>query len=182
MKKITVIMGGPGSGKGSVAHGLCEKENFTCIETGALLRSLPEDSRAAKLIASGSLVPDSELFGLVEEKINESNNVLLDGFPRTLPQAKWLIEKYSNEFSIRIVYLDIPEEVMKQRIKNRFEHGSDRADDNNNSVILHRLDTFQEITMPAISWLREKDEIKFFYIDGTPDINGVMGQVIKVLF
>jgi len=175
-------MGGPGSGKGTVAQKLCETSIFNCIETGALFRSLSPNSEIAKLIAKGSLVPDSELFKLIESRINENENNLLDGFPRTLPQAKWLINNYSSNFSIKIIYLDIPEEIMKQRIMNRLNNSNIRTDDNDKSVIRYRLDTFQEITIPAVNWLRENDVIKFFYIDGTPDINNVMQQVSNALY
>jgi adenylate kinase len=108
MKEIIVLMGGPGSGKGTVAEKLCEEKEFNCIETGALFRSLSPDSKIAKLIAKGSLAPDSELLKLIETRITESENTLLDGFPRTLPQAKWLINNYSSNYSIKIIYLDIP--------------------------------------------------------------------------
>ena len=181
MKEIIVLMGGPGSGKGTVAEKICDYIKVNKIETGALFRSLPADSEISKIISTGALVPDTELFKLIESKIYKTQDILLDGFPRTLPQAKWLIENYCNDFSIKIIYLDIPEEIMKQRIKNRLNNGSTRSDDNNDSVILKRLDNFQEITIPAINWLHENEKIKFFYIDATPDKENVIKQVYRIL-
>lgn len=181
MKEIIVLMGGPGSGKGTVAEKICDYKKINKIETGALFRSLPPYSEISKIISTGALVPDTELFKLIESKISVSEDTLLDGFPRTLPQAKWLINNYSNDFAISIIYLDIPEEVMKQRIKNRLNNGSTRADDNCDKVILKRLDTFHEITIPAINWLHENEIVKFFYIDAKPAIEDVISQVYKIL-
>ena len=182
MKNIIVLIGGPGSGKGTVAEKLCKINNFNCIETGALFRSLPPDSKISKLIADGNFAPDSELFKLIKTNINNSKDIILDGFPRTLPQAKWLVENYHEKFEIKIIYLDIPEKIMKERIKNRLSHGSERADDRDDSIIMQRLDNFHEITMPAIKWLRDHhDSIKFFYIDGRPDIDTVMENILRIL-
>jgi adenylate kinase len=176
-------MGGPGSGKGTAVKRLCEATGLKCIETGAIFRALPAESEIARLIAAGAFVPDSELFKLMESNLNISQDIFLDGFPRTLPQAEWLAEKYASNSSIRVFYLNVPDAVMKQRIENRLREnsGAGRADDRDDSVIARRIDIFQRLTMPAIDWMRANPSLKFFDIDAVPPIEDVMRQIMSVL-
>lgn len=167
MKEVIILMGGQGVGKGTFSKMLRDGHDFNYIETGALFRSLPADSEIAKLIATGTLVPDSELFKLIESKINNSKDILIDGFPRTLAQAQWFVEKYAQTFAIKVIYLDVPEEIMMQRIQKRITEGGGRADDADTVAVRHRLDVFWDITMPAIEWLRTANGIKFSDVDVT---------------
>ena len=94
MKDMIVLMGGQGVGKGTFSKMLRARHDYNYIETGAMFRCLPADSAIAKLIAAGNLVPDTELFKLVASKITNTKDLLVDGFPRTLPQAQWLVKNY----------------------------------------------------------------------------------------
>lgn len=164
---MIILMGGQGVGKGTFSKMLRECRDLDYIETGAMLRALPADSEIAKIIARGELVPDSQLLKLVESKITGDRDLLIDGFPRTLPQAQWLVEKFADKFNMRVVYLNVPEEVMVARIQKRMAEGGGRADDADAAAVRRRLDTFWKITMPAIDWLRTASGIRFCDVDVT---------------
>lgn len=159
-----VFMGGAGSGKGTFAHLLMKKRNFNYVEAGALLREIPSDSVIGQKVLHGELLNDDEMFPIISKNIGENAGIILDGFPRTLGQAKWLIENYSDKFDIKIIFLDITEEKMIAHIKNRIKEGGNRADDNDENAVHKRIESFKNITMPAANWLKNEPSIKFYDI------------------
>ena len=161
---MIVFMGGQGSGKGTFAHLLIQKQKFNYVEAGAILRALPADSALRKKIMSGELAKDEELFPIISEYITGNTDIILDGFPRTIGQAKWLIENFANKFDIKVVFLDITEEKMIAHIKNRIKEGGNRADDADKNAVHKRIESFKTITMPAINWLKNEPSVKFYDI------------------
>lgn len=180
-KDIIVLMGGQGVGKGTFAKLLMQGHDFNHIETGALFRAMPADSEIGRLIARGELVPDAELFKLIASKITNDTDIILDGFPRTMPQAKWLIHNYADKYNIHVLYLDVPEEVMIARIEKRNREGGNRGDDADMAVVRRRLDTFWHVTIPAIEWLRTAPGIKFSDIDVTGPVEENMKRITAAL-
>ena len=178
---MIVMMGGQGAGKGSLATIMKSEPEYTHIESGALFRALPTDSEIAKIIARGELVPDSELFKLMASQITDDNDIILDGFPRTLPQAQWLVEQYADKFNIHVLYLNLSEELMLFRINKRINEGGGRADDADTAAVRRRLDTFWKITVPAIEWLKTAPGIKFSNIDASQTLDGNMEQIHAAL-
>lgn len=167
-KEIIILMGAPGAGKGTFAKALRAAREFNYIETGAMFRSLPSDSDIAKLIAAGTLVPDEKLFGLIESKINNDKDILIDGFPRTMPQAQWFAENYASDFNVKVIYLNVPEEIILKRLHKRLHvDGSGRADDADATIVRKRLDTFSNVTMPTVEWLKNANKITFVDFDAT---------------
>ena len=155
-------MGGQGVGKGTFARMLCEKHDFKHIETGALLRSAAEtDADIAAIITRGDLVPNENLLKIVAAAINTDKDIILDGFPRTLEQAKWLVNSFADKFNIHVIYLEVPKEIMIQRIQKRIREGGGRADDASITAINHRLDIFWNTTLPVIEWLSTVPNIKY---------------------
>ena len=180
--KMILMMGGQGVGKGTFARKLMERGKYEYVETGAMLRGLPPESKIANIIARGELVPDSDLFELLATHFDTDSDMILDGFPRTLGQAKWIVENYSARFDIRVIYLDVPESVMLLRIEKRIREGGNRADDADAAVVRRRLDNFWRITMPAIEWLRGAPGIKFSDIDVTdPDADKNFVKILAAL-
>lgn len=172
--KMILMMGGQGVGKGTHARRLVARDGYGYVETGAILRGLPPESIVAQIMARGELVPDADLFELVANAIDGVGDIILDGFPRTLPQAQWLVKNYAEKFDIRVVYMDVPESIMLARIEKRIREGGGRADDADANVVRRRLDSFWRITMPAIDWLRTAPGVKFADVDVTddnPDVN-----------
>lgn len=177
MQKIIILIGGPGCGKGTCAKHLRNTRDFSYIEMGAIFRGLPPESDAVKIMARGELVSDEIVFDMIKSRIEPGVDILMDGFPRTLPQSKWLIENYSDKFDIRVLYISIPENIMAQRIQKRLATGSGRIDDGNADIITARINAFNTASMPAIEWMRANPNIKFYEIDGTPEINVVLSSV-----
>lgn len=172
-------MGGQGVGKGTFSHMLADKYGFRHVETGAMLRSAPADSDIAKTIARGELVPDEMLFDMIASQIG-NGDVILDGFPRTIGQAKWLIQNFAGKLDICVIFLDITEEKMMAHIKKRIKEGGNRADDINEDAVRKRITAFKTTTMPAIQWLSGLDNIKFFDIVlQSDDIETNFNYIIK---
>lgn len=164
---MIVFMGGQGVGKGTFARMLMDQGKYRYVEAGAILRSAPADSEIAKTISRGELVTDELLFGIIGDAINLDleNDMILDGFPRTMGQAKWLVDTYADKFDVRVIYLNVPESIMVERIEKRIREGGGRADDADSAAVRRRLDNFWKTTVPAIEWLRTVPQIKFFDLD-----------------
>lgn len=169
MKNILIIIGGPGSGKGTIAESLMHSHKFNYIETGALFRSLSNNSDIAKIMARGGLIPDEKIFPVITENIVSDKDILFDGFPRNIAQAKWLVNKFQN--NINAVYLELSKNIMIERIHKRLSNGSCRIDDAKNEIISKRLNAFKNETLPAIEFLSTEPNINFLKVDGakTPD-------------
>ena len=180
-KDVIILMGGQGVGKGTFAQMLRNSHEYNYIETGALFRALPADSDIAKLIAAGILVPDERLFELVASKLSDTDDSLIDGFPRTLAQAQWFIENYANKYNVHIVHLNVPEEIMLARIQKRLNEGGGRADDTDAAAVRRRLDTFWNKTMPAIEWMKVCSNINFADIDVTSTVDENFARIQEAL-
>lgn len=164
-------MGGQGVGKGTFARMLREHHKYNYIETGKMLRDAAATNKAiAETMARGELLPFETLVKLVSDNIVKDQDVLLDGFPRTLEQAKWLMDNYAGKFDIHVLYLDVPEEIMVKRIQKRIREGGGRADDADASAVRKRLGTFWKTTKPAIDWLSTVSSIKFSDVDVRGDL------------
>lgn len=162
MNKLILMMGGQGSGKGTLSKKFLEEnKNYKYVETGAMLRSLPDSHPLKAIMARGEFVPDEELQNLLLKQIIPTNDTVLDGFPRQLSQAKWLVDTFANKFDMIAVYLNIPRDLMEKRIKQRIAEGGGRADDADAAVVKRRLDSFFVKTMPAIQWLSINPDVKF---------------------
>ncbi len=180
-KEIIVMMGGQGVGKGTFSKMLRAQSDYNYIETGATLRALPPESEIAQIIARGELVSDKELFNLMQDTITDEKDIIMDGFPRTTAQAQWLVEHFADKFNIHILYLDVPEEIMLERINKRINGGAGRADDADMAAVRRRLDTFWHTTVPAIEWLRTADGIKFSDVDVCGAVDDNFANIMTAL-
>ena len=125
-----VFMGGQGSGKGTFANLMLKQHNYNYIETGAILRDMPADCDICKKMRCGELISDEDLYPIISEHINENaQDIIMDGFPRTPAQAKWLIDNYADKFDIKVIFLNITEQRMLEHIKKRINEGGNRKDD-----------------------------------------------------
>lgn len=165
MRNILIIIGGPGSGKGTLAELLMNHHKFNYVETGAIFRCLSPDSEIAKIMECGGLIPDTCIFPLIFEHTSDKSDILFDGFPRNVTQAKWLIDNFSDRISV--VYLQLSKDIMVERIHKRLSDGSNRADDAKNEIINRRLLAFENETLPAVEFLRNSPRINFLEIDGS---------------
>ena len=126
---IIIMLGAPGTGKGTVASILSEKLNIPQVSTGDIFRkNIAEQTELGKLadsyISKGNLVPDDVTIGLIENRMEEAdvqNGIILDGFPRTIKQAEELdkiLEKENKKVDM-VINLTTPKEEIIERIVNR---------------------------------------------------------------
>ena len=159
--KYYIIFGPPGAGKGTHGVVLAEELNLRHISTGELLRAemaagTPLGNEASMLIANGNLVPDKVVEGMIKEAFENNSGIegfLLDGFPRTLAQAKDLdaILAERGEEVTAIIGLMVSEQTIRDRITKRAAIEG-RADDADDEIISNRIRTYHEQTEPIIEY------------------------------
>jgi adenylate kinase len=182
--KYYILFGPPGAGKGTQATAMVENYNLHHISTGALLRKEiaagSELGQLAKsLIEKGNLVPDEVVEKMIENEFNNVTGVdgfLLDGFPRTLPQAAALdkILLNRNEEVTGTVSIMIPDALIMERIKGRaLKEG--RADDASEDIINNRIVTYHNQTEPLIEYYTKAG--KYHEIDGVGSIDEVRDRI-----
>ena len=180
--EMLLFMGGQGSGKGTFAKLLLKQHDYNYIEMGAILRQLPETNELRKKIMTGELAKDEELFPIISDHIALDKDIILDGYPRTIGQAKWLIENYADKFNIKIAFLNISEETMMAHIQNRIKEGGNRADDADEAAVQKRIAAFKSTTMPAIDWLSTLENVKFYDIHlPSDDIDTNFAHIVKTI-
>ena len=178
--QMIVFMGGQGSGKGTFAKLLMKQHDYNYVEAGAILRAMPEDSDIKQKISRGELVGDNDLFPIISQHISTDKDIIMDGFPRTIGQAKWLIDNFADKFDIKIIFLNISEETMLAHIQNRIKEGGNRADDADTAAVQKRIATFKTTTMPAIQWLSTLRNVKFYDMHlPSDDIDTNFAHIIK---
>ena len=158
MTNIILFLGPPGAGKGTQASRLAEDNNLAHISTGDMLRGHVSNNTelgktAKSLLDEGKLVPDSLVIEMLIERLNADdckNGAILDGFPRTLAQAKSL-ETLNENFSIsKVIVFEAEQNELIKRILHRGET-SGRGDDTKESISV-RLDVYKEDTEPLIEY------------------------------
>lgn len=178
-----LLIGPQGSGKGTQARILTEKYGFYYFESGAYLRKIAENnSELRESLAQGNLVPDKEMTSYLTAFLDEKNlydNIIFDGFPRTLEQYKF----FKNWLSDKSVSLDLvidltisEKETLKRLLLRKRIEG--RGDDNP-EAIKKRLALFRGRTQPLISEL--KKETKVVEIDGERPIEIIASDIDKFI-
>lgn len=182
--KYYILFGPPGAGKGTQATAMVERYNLHHISTGALLRKeIAAETelglQAKALIEKGCLVPDEVVEGMIENEFKTVTGVdgfLLDGFPRTVPQAEALdaILAKTSEAVTSVVSIMIPDQMIMDRIKGRaLKEG--RADDADESIINNRIVTYHNQTEPLIDYYQAVG--KYNEIDGVGTIEEVQTRI-----
>lgn len=125
---ILILLGAPGSGKGTQAQVLCKRFSIPQISTGDMLRAAKKagtlDPKYLAIMDAGGLVPDEAVIGLIDRRIDEQDaagGFLLDGFPRTVPQAEALgalLERRNRKID-RVIQLDVPRSMIEERTIHR---------------------------------------------------------------
>jgi adenylate kinase len=180
--KIMVILGPPGSGKGTVSKKLSERNGLVHISTGELIRN-SDDKELKKLVSGGNFIPDRIMVRMLRKelgKVDFSNGVIIDGFPRNLKQVK-LLDSLLGKLGVglsHVLFLDLSEEKAKERIIKRAEK-ENRKDDKDPEVIAKRFKEYQEKTSPLVD--KYKKSRKLITIDASEGSEGVYNSVIKKL-
>lgn len=120
-----ILLGAPGAGKGTQAEKICDKYNIPAISTGNILRAALKNGtemglKAKEYMEAGQLVPDDVVIGIIKDRLKEKdceNGFILDGFPRTIPQAQALVD---NGIDIdKVVDIEVPDEIITARMSGR---------------------------------------------------------------
>jgi len=149
---MILLMGIAGSGKGTQGQLLAEQHGYHVIAMGDVVRAEMTDDQRARVM-KGDLLGDDEIIAMLDQalsKLTDLNHVILDGFPRTVPQAEWLREQVAaGHFQLDAAFhLVASREAVKARLLGRA-----RADDNE-AAIEKRFDEYEKSTAPIIDWLQ----------------------------
>jgi len=187
MGKNGVIFGPPGAGKGTQAVKIAELLKVPHISTGDMFRyHIKNGTELGKTAQSysnkGQLVPDDVTIAMVKERLSQkdvTNGFLLDGFPRSLPQAKALDAMLTDirktlDFVVNIAVSD--DEVVKRLTKRAAIEG--RADDADVSIIQNRIKTYKNQSEPCLTYYRGRKIVKD--IDGIGTIDEIFERIKKV--
>lgn len=185
---IAIIFGPPGSGKGTQAARIEDEFHLTHLSTGDILRS--EVARGteighevARIMSAGDLVPDDVIIRIVQRILrdpNVSSDVLLDGFPRTLEQARALDEMLAQEGHRVdfVIALDVPESELVDRILHRAAIEG-RADDTRDAIA-ERMHEYHKLTAAVLDHYREKG-VRVEVVDGMGDVDDVFGRIRRAI-
>jgi adenylate kinase len=188
-----ILLGPPGAGKGTQAQRLATKYGIVQLSTGEMLReavksATPIGRKVQDIIARGRLAPDSLVVGIVGERIAEPdarNGFILDGFPRTVPQATSLDRMLAEKgLSLdAVIELRVDEEALLKRIESRVAEmkarGEPLRDDDNPDVLHTRLKAYREETAPLIAHYRQRGVL--LTVNGMAPIAEVTEAIDKAL-
>ncbi|WP_375477968.1 adenylate kinase [uncultured Jatrophihabitans sp.] len=182
-----LLIGPPGSGKGTQGERLAARFGLEHLAAGDLLRAEVENhtelgQQVSELMKRGDLVPDKLIIELLIPRVQAAvaaNGYLLDGFPRSVEQAVEArkLAETAGAVPDAVVYLDVPRAELVRRILARAET-EDRSDDNPTTVE-NRLRVFDEATRPLIDYYRERGLLH--EIDADQDADAVTAAIVRVL-
>jgi adenylate kinase len=188
-----ILLGPPGAGKGTQAQRLAAKYAIVQLSTGDMLReavksATPIGQKVQDIISRGRLAPDDLVCGLVGARITEPdahNGFILDGFPRTVPQATTLDHILASKGLAldAVIELRVNEAALIKRIESRIAEmkarGEPLRDDDNPEVLRTRLKAYREQTAPLIAYYRQQGVLRS--VNGMAPIAEVTAAIDRAL-
>ena len=188
-----ILLGPPGSGKGTQAQLLIQRYGIVQLSTGEMLRAAvaagtPVGLKAKEIMASGGLVPDEVVVGIISDRIDQPdarNGFILDGFPRTVPQAEALDEllRHKHLKLEAVIELRVNESALLNRVETRVaqmrERGEEVRVDDTPEVLTRRLASYRSQTEPLIHYYSERRKLST--IDGMMAIDEVTRAIHRQL-
>ena len=188
-----ILLGPPGSGKGTQAQRLVQRYGIIQLSTGEMLRAAvaaqtPVGLKARDIMASGGLVPDDIVVGIISDRLDQpdaAKGFILDGFPRTVPQAEALDEllKKKHMRLDAVIELRVNESALLQRVETRVvemrARGEEVRIDDTQEVLTKRLASYRQLTDPLIHYYSERR--KLLTVDGMMTIEHVTREINRIL-
>ena len=188
-----ILLGPPGSGKGTQAQRLVRRHGIVQLSTGEMLRAAvaaqtPVGLKAKDIMASGGLVPDDMVVGIISDRLDQpdaAKGFILDGFPRTVPQAEALDEllKKKHMRLDAVIELRVNESALLQRVETRVAEMRARGEevriDDTQEVLTKRLASYRSMTEPLIHYYSERR--KLLTVDGMMTIEHVTREINRIL-
>ncbi len=185
-----ILVGPPGSGKGTQAKQIAEKYNLAHISTGDVLRKevkeqTPLGKQAKAIMDRGELVSDDIVIGMIQNFIDNTkgtNGFLYDGFPRTVAQAEALntMLHKKNMLVNSIIFMDADDDIFVQRIQQRAQLEG-RADDADINVVKKRLQEYYQKTFPVKSFYEMKHSEYFYSVKADQAVENVFKDICQIL-
>jgi adenylate kinase len=188
-----VLLGPPGAGKGTQAKELVSRYGIVQLSTGDMLRAAvaagtPIGLKAKDIMARGALVPDDVVVGIVSDRCDQADaksGFILDGFPRTVPQAEALdrmLETKGQRLDA-VVELKVDPDILVRRIESRIDEMKRRGEairaDDNPEVLKQRLAAYEAQTAPLVDYYRAQGALRT--VDGMASISDVGVAIGKAL-
>jgi len=180
-----ILLGPPGAGKGTQAARLALELNAPHVSTGVILREAAAagtelGNKAKKIMDEGQLVGDDVMLGIMRERLAEddcANGYILDGFPRTIPQARALDELLAERTAppVVIANLELDEDELRRRIAGRRDE--DRRSDDAEETMLNRFAVYQEQTRPLLGYYGGRVSA----VDGKGSVDDVFERLSDLL-
>jgi adenylate kinase len=188
-----ILLGPPGSGKGTQAQRLVKRHGIAQLSTGEMLRAAvaaqtPVGLKAKGVMASGGLVPDDIVIGIISDRLDQPDakkGFILDGFPRTVPQAQALDDllKKKHMKLDAVIELRVNESALLQRVESRVAEMRARGEevriDDTPEVLTKRLASYRSQTEPLIHYYSERR--KLLTVDGMMTIEHVTREINRIL-
>ena len=179
-QRLIIFLGPPGAGKGTQAERYTEYKLLAHISTGVLLRDHVENKTelglsAKEILERGDLVPDNLVISMLQERLNHedaSGGAILDGYPRTIPQAQSLDSLKTKIEIVAVVVFEVNKEVLIQRMLER-----GRSDDNE-ETIKQRFEVYKKETGPLIDYYKDNNLV---HINGVREEEEVFNELRKKL-
>jgi adenylate kinase len=177
-----VLLGRQGAGKGTQAELLAKRYGINHLSTGQLFRDsadagIPEGLDARKFMDRGELVPDDIVVKVVEERFSNPSEIergfVLDGFPRTQPQAEDLERFLAPALLDIVIDLDVPDDVVIERMLER-----GREDDTKESI-KRRLELYEQETAPLVDFYRQRGLLTV--IDGSGPVEQINQRIVEAI-
>jgi adenylate kinase len=214
MELNLILLGAPGAGKGTQAQRLASRFSIPQISTGDMLRAArregtPLGKKAEEFMNAGQLVPDEVVIGLVEERLGKPDakqGFILDGFPRTIPQADALgaVLKKLGRAALKVVDVNVAEATLVERLGGRLScpkcgasyhvrftpPKNDNVCDNDGTALITRADDrpeaiaqrlkeYQAKTAPLVDYYKKANLLKT--VDGVGELEVVLGRIVRAL-
>lgn len=173
---MIILTGVAGSGKSLQGKMFADEHGYAWISTGEILRVLVTGKRRHEML-EGKLLSDKEMIAILDTVLNliePSQEFVLDGFPRTIPQVEWLLEQvHKGRFGLTaVINLDASEEIVKKRLISRGRN------DDTEEAIAARFKEYREVTLPILRHLKDEG-VSVYTIDASQPPRVVHDEILK---